>query len=79
MQNFMLLLLFFQQKNKYKVINNKVVKITDTNAEKHIRELLDSSYQGVTTFFVFAYDNKTGNNQVPVDSFKKILCSKSKN
>ena len=30
--------------NKYKVIDNKVVEITDANAEKHIRELLHSSY-----------------------------------
>ena len=30
--------------NKYKVIDNKVLEITDANAEKHIRELLDSSY-----------------------------------
>ena len=38
--------------NKYKVIDNKVVE----NAEKHIRELLDSSYQGVKRLFVLAYD-----------------------
>ena len=31
--------------NKYKVIDNKVVEIAAANAEKHIRELLDSSYQ----------------------------------
>ena len=43
--------------NKYKVIDNKVVDITDTNAEKHIRELLDSSYQGAKRLFVLAYDN----------------------
>ena len=30
--------------NKYKVIDNKVLEITDANAEKHIRKLLDSSY-----------------------------------
>ena len=33
--------------NKYKVIDNKVVEIAAANAEKQIRELLDSSYQGV--------------------------------
>ena len=65
--------------NKYKVIDNKVVEITDANAEKHIRELLDSSYQGVKRLFVLAYDNTTGDNQVSVDSFKKILSTKSKN
>ena len=48
---------------KYKVIHN-------ANDEKYIRELLDSSYQGVKRFFVLAYDNTTGNNQVSVDSFK---------
>ena len=33
--------------NKYKVIDNKVVEIAAANAEQKIRELLDSSYQGV--------------------------------
>ena len=64
--------------NKYKVNDNKVVKITDTNAAKHTRELLDSSYQGVKRLLVLAYDNTAGNNQVSVDSFKKILSIKSK-
>ena len=58
--------------NKYKVIDNKVVEITDTNAEKYIRELLDSSYQGVKRLFVFAYDNTAGNNQVSVDSYQRL-------
>ena len=40
--------------NKYKVTDNKVVEITDANAEKYIREMLDSSYQGVKRLFVFA-------------------------
>ena len=30
--------------NKYKVIDNKVVDITDADVENPIRELLDSSY-----------------------------------
>ena len=64
--------------NKYKVIDNKVGDINDINAEKHIRELLDSSYQGVTRFFVLAYDNTTGNNQVSVDSFKKCFLPRVK-
>ena len=38
--------------NKYKVTDNKV----EENAEKHIRELLDSSYQGVKRLFVLDYD-----------------------
>ena len=41
--------------NKYKVIDNRLVEIADTNEEKYIRELLDSSYQGVKRFFVLAY------------------------
>ena len=57
--------------NKCKVIDNKIVEITDANAEKHIKEMLDSRYQGVKRLFVFAYDNTADNNQVSVDSFKK--------
>ena len=60
--------------NKYKVIDNKVVE----NAEKHIRELLDSSYQGVKRLFVLAYNNTEGNNQVSVDSFKKYFLPRVK-
>ena len=56
--------------NKYKVIDNKVVE----NAEKHIRELLDSSYQGVKRLFVLAYDN----DQVSIDSFKKYFLPRVK-
>ena len=47
--------------NKYKVINNKVVEIAAANEEKHIRDLLDSSYHGVKRLFVLAYDNTAGN------------------
>ena len=54
--------------NKYKIIPNK------TYDENHyIRELLDSSYQGAKRLFTLAHDNKTGNNQVSVDSFKKYF------
>ena len=53
--------------NKYKVIDNRVVEIADNNEEKYIRELLDSSYQGVKRLFVLAYDN-TGGNKVSIDS-----------
>ena len=55
--------------NKYKVIDNKVVE----NAEKHIRELLDSSYQGVKRLFVLVYDNTAGDNHVSVNSSKKYF------
>ena len=64
--------------NKYKVIDNKVGDINDINAEKHIRELLDSSYQGVKRLFVLAYDNTAGNNQVSVDSYQKYLLPRVK-
>ena len=59
--------------NEYKVTPNKIVEIAAINEEKYIRELLDSSYQGVKRLFVLAYNNTEGNNQVSVDSFKKYL------
>ena len=65
--------------SKYKVIDNKIVEITDDNAEKSIRELLDSSYQGVIRLLVLAYDNTAGDDQVSVDSHQKIFTSKSEN
>ena len=89
MQNFMFLLLLYQPKttlnyqnywlnrsiywNKYKVIDNKEVEITDINEEKHIRELLHSSCQGVKRLFVLACDNTPGDNQVSADSFKNYF------
>ena len=59
--------------NKYKVIDNKVVEIAAANGEKYIRELLDSSWQGVKRLFVFAYNNKEGDNKVSIDSYKNIF------
>ena len=47
---------------KFKVIDNKKVEITNANDEENIRGLLDSSFQGVKTLFVLAYDNTVGNN-----------------
>ena len=64
--------------NKYKVIDNRVVEIADNNEEKYIRELLDSSYQGVKRLFVLAYNNKEGNNQVSIDSYKKYFLPRVK-
>ena len=62
--------------NKYnKVIDNKVVEIAPANIEKHIRELLDSIYEGVKRLFVLAYDNTAGDNQV---SFKKYFLPRVK-
>ena len=57
--------------NEYKVTPNKIVEISAVNEEKYIRELLDSSCQGVNIFFVLAYDNTAGNNRVSIDSYKK--------
>ena len=59
--------------NEYKVIDNKVVEIADNNEERYVRELFDSSYQGVKRSFVLAYNNTTGNNQVSTDSYKNIF------
>ena len=57
--------------NKYKVIDNILVEIAANNEEKYIRELLDSSWQGVKRLFVLAYNNTNNdNNQVSIDSFK---------
>ena len=57
--------------NKYKVIDNILVEIAVNNEEKYIRELLDSSYQGVKRLFVLACNNAAGNNQVSIDFFKR--------
>ena len=52
--------------NENKVIPNKIIEIAAVNEEKYIRELLDSSWQGVQRLFVLAYNNKEGNNQVSI-------------
>ena len=57
---------------------NKVVEIAANNEEKPIRELLDSSLQGVKRLFVLAYNNKEGNNQVSVNSYKKYFLPRVK-
>ena len=56
-----------------KVTPNKIVEIAAINEEKNIKELLDSSWQGVKRLFVLACDNTAGNNQVSVDSNKKYF------
>ena len=61
------------KRSVYWVIDSKVVEITNANTKRNIRELLDSSYQGVKRLFVLAYNNTEGNNQVSVDSFKKYF------
>ena len=64
--------------NKYKVIDNKIAEIVVANGEKYIRELLDSSWQGVKRLFVLVYDNTAGNNRVSVHYFKKYFLSRFK-
>ena len=60
------------------MIDNKVVEITDANAEQRITEFVDSSYQGVKRLFFLAYDNTAGEDQVFVDSFKKYFLPRVK-
>ena len=48
--------------NEYKVTPNKIVEIAAVNDVKNIRELLDSSCEGVKRLFVLAYNNTAGNN-----------------
>ena len=43
-----------------------------------IRELLDSSRQGVKRLFFLTYNNRAGNAQVSVDSYKKYLLPRVK-
>ena len=59
--------------NEYKVIDNRVVAIAAANEEKHIRELLNPSCNGVKRLFVLAYANTTVNNQVSDDSYKEYF------
>ena len=56
--------------NKYKVIPNKTY-----DANGYIRELLDSSYQGVKRLFVLAYDNA---NWITPNSHKRYFLPRIK-
>ena len=66
------------KRSVYWVIDSKVVEITNANTKRNIRELLDSSYQGVKRLFVLAYNNKEGDNKVSVDSYKKYFLPRVK-
>ena len=55
-----------------------MVEIPANNEEKYIRELLESSCQGVKRFFVLAYNNKEGDNKVSINSFKKYFLPRVK-
>ena len=58
---------------EYKVTDNKKVAITNANDEEPIKELLDSSYQGVKRLFLLAlYDNTVGNNLFLLNLSKNI-------
>ena len=56
--------------NQYKVIPNKTY-----NANGYIRELLDSSYQGVKRLFVLTYNNANGSTP---DSHKRYFSPRIK-
>ena len=64
--------------NEHKVIGNIPVHIANNNEEIYLRQLLDSSYQGVKRLFVLAYNNKEGNNKVSIDSYKKYFLPRVK-
>ena len=53
-------------RNKCKIIPNKTYDQND-----NIRELLDSSYQGVKRLFVLAYRDQGGANRVTADSHRR--------
>ena len=59
--------------NKYKVIPNKTYDKND-----YIRELLDSSYQGVKRFFVLAYRDCGGVNRVAADFHRRYFLPRVK-
>ena len=65
--------------NKYQVIPNKIINIAINGREHHLRELLDSNYQGVKRLFFLAYNNSAGGDgQVSLDSFKKYFLPRVK-
>ena len=47
--------------------------VTRVNREKNIRELLDSSYEGVKRLFVLAYNGTAGDDRVSIDSLTKYF------
>ena len=58
--------------NKYKTFPNKNEVGTNDNP-KHIRELIDPSYQGVKRQFVLPYSNAGGDNRVSADFHQKYF------
>ena len=55
--------------NEYKVIPNKIVEIAVNNEEKYIR---------VKRLFVLDYNNKEGDNQDSIDSYKNYFLPRIK-
>ena len=52
--------------------------VTRVNREKNIRELLDSSYEGVKRLFVLAYNGTVGDDRVSIDSLTKYFLPRVK-
>ena len=60
--------------NEYKVTPNKIVEIAAVNEKEYIRELLDSSCQGVNRLFVLVYNNTANaDGQDSADSYEKYV------
>ena len=64
--------------NEYKVIDSRIVEIAAANREGHIRELLDSSYQGVKRLFVLACRDRGGANRVTAGSHRRYFLPRVK-
>ena len=64
--------------NEYKVIDSRTVEIAAANREGHIRELLDSSYQGVKRLFVLACRDRGGANRVTAGSHRRYFLPRVK-
>ena len=59
--------------SKYKIVPNKTY-----DGDDKLRELLDSSYQGVKRLFVLAYRDQGGANRVTADSHRRNLLPRVK-
>ena len=59
--------------NKHKIIPNK-----SCDGDDNVRELLDSSYQGVKRLFVLAYKDQNGTNRVAADSHRRYFLPRVK-
>ena len=59
--------------NKHKIIPNN-----SCDRDDNVRELLDSSYQGVKRLFVLAYKDQDGTNRVAADSHRRYFLPRVK-